>query len=357
MPKHLDRLAQLFAATVAACVLSACGSDGASAPPTRATDGDSGPAASGGIGGTGGTNTAGAGGLTGSGGSISSGGAVGTGGTVSTGGSSGAVVDECSQPLADWIFCDSFESGQTYDGSTTTPVLVDDPGPIGLSGNHAMQLRSPAGARGGAGVWKSLPESDALYVRFYVSWELGYDPSAPHHGPGGLAADAASYLGRSDIRPAGDEYFNASMEFGASPPYPLYSYTYYRGMYQDCADPNGSCWGDSFPCSYGSSYCTNPAHLPRVTQPSYENGKWYCIEQFIDAGTAVSDGSAADGVLDFWVDGLEVGPWTQVWWRTAPTLKINTVWLYLFNHDDTHSVQGLLIDDVVVSTSRIGCRG
>lgn len=328
-------------------------------------DGGGGTGGGGGGGGAGGAGgKGGAGGAGGSGGGGSGGGAGGAGGGAGSDATDAKdspggppAVDECGKPAADWIFCDSFEKGVTYDGSLKTPVTVADPGPFDLAGNHAMQLRTPPGMRGGAGVWKSLPKSDRLYARWYVQWEPGYDPKAPHHGPGGLGADAADYTGRSGIRPKGDEYFSAGMEFGVKSPYPLYSYTYYRGMYQDCADPNGSCWGDSFPCSYGGSYCDKPADLPKVTQPTYVNGKWYCIEQLIDAGTPVTDGSKADGVLDFWVDGLQVGPWKDLWWRTVPDLKINFLWLYLFNHDGTHSVPGFLIDNVVVSKTRIGCPG
>jgi hypothetical protein len=37
-------------------------------------------------------------------------------------------------------------------------------------------------------------------------------------------------------------------------------------------------------------------------------------------------------------------------------LKIGLLWLSLFHHGD-HSVEGVMLDDVVVSTSRIGCHG
>jgi hypothetical protein len=76
----------------------------------------------------------------------------------------------------------------------------------------------------------------------------------------------------------------------------------------------------------------------------------------IDAGTPVSSQAQADGVQTFWVDGVQYGPWTNLWHRTTANLKINIFWLQLFHHG-SHSVAGIMLDDVVVSTTRIGCHG
>jgi len=263
-------------------------------------------------------------------------------------------VDECAEAAEEWLFCDDFESGGTWDGSVTDPPVIEHPGPSDADDNRVAQLRVPAGP-GGMGLWKKLPERDRLYARWYVQWEPGHDISARHHGPGGLGADTAWYTGRSGIRPDGDEYFVSTLEPRTTAPYVLYAYTYYRGMYMDCADPNGRCWGDHFPCYASPRYCTRPEYLPTVEQAGVETGLWYCLEQMIDAGTPSADGGDTDGQLDFWIDGLEIGPWTDLWWRTVPTLKVNILWLFLYHHDDAHSAEGLLLDNVVVSESRIGC--
>jgi hypothetical protein len=263
-------------------------------------------------------------------------------------------VDECADPQPDWVFCDSFETGTTWDGSVESPTTVPNAGPFDREGNNVAQLRVEPGP-GGNGLWKKLPESDRLYARWYVQWEPGHDISARHHGPGGLGADTAWYTGRSGIRPDGDEYFVSTLEPSTQPPYFIYAYTYYRGMYMDCADPNGRCWGDHFPCYAAPRYCTRPEYLPKVEQPGTTTGRWYCLEQMIDAGTPRSDGADTDGQLDFWIDGLQIGPWTDLWWRTVPELKINFLWLFLYHHDDAHTAEGILIDNVVVSTSRIEC--
>ncbi|MBN1771750.1 MAG: hypothetical protein JXB32_10840 [Deltaproteobacteria bacterium] len=273
--------------------------------------------------------------------------------------------DECLAPGADWVFCSSFEEGDfgvwdDYDGNPPeTNVLLEDPGPAGLAGNHVARLRVPPG-RGGADLVKVLPgEYDRLYARWYVRWEPGYDFDAPNHG-GGLHAGSRDYLGRSDYRPDGTDWFGAWLEPVAIPAYGhvLNVYSYYRGMYMDCADPSGSCWGDHFPCMVdeGATYCERPEHRETTVPPDLETGRWYCLELLVDGGTPSATEAGAGGTLDWWIDGLEIGPWTPLWFRTTAELRLTILWLSLFHHEE-HSVEGLYLDNVVVGTSRIGCLG
>lgn len=259
------------------------------------------------------------------------------------------------------VFQSGFEEGSKaiwddYDGNPDeTNLIMTDPGPFNQPGNHVMRLRVPAG-RGGADLVKVLPSThDKLYLRWYQKWEEGYNFSAPNHGSGLHAGDRAS-LGRSDYRPNGNDYFNSYLE-------PLNGrlnlYTYYRGMYQNCADPNGSCWGDGLPCyaDQGQVFCTNPEHRPQAGKvpPVLQTRQWYCLEMMVDSGTAVSQEAPANGVQNFWINDVEYGPFQRLWHRTATNLKLSILWMNLFHHDATHSVAGILLDDIVVSTERVGC--
>jgi hypothetical protein len=269
------------------------------------------------------------------------------------------ALDECASPAAGWIFCSGFEEGNKdvwddYDDNPDeTNLLLADPGPFGLAGNHVMRLRVPAG-RGGADLVKVVDAHDRLYARWYVKWEAGFDFDAPNHG-GGLHAGDRSYLGQSDYRPEGDDWFGSWIEY-ATASHTLQAYTYYRGMYQDCADPDGACWGDAFPCTTdeGQTYCTEPRHREAVMPPALVADRWYCVEMTMAGGTPTSTSAGADGELDFWVDGQEIGPWTDLWLRTSPAVKPGLLWLNLFHHGE-HSVAGVMLDRVVVSTTRIGC--
>lgn len=270
------------------------------------------------------------------------------------------VLDPCTQPSPDWVFCTGFEEGNLeiwddYDGNPAPyNQIVSDPGPLEQEGNHVMRLWVAPGG-GLADLLKVLPGGyDRLYARWTILWEPGYDFDAPNHGSG-IYAGSRDLLGISGIRPDGTDRFGASVE--PQPPLDrLNLYAYYPGMYQDCVDPNGSCWGDHFPCMLdeGSNYCTNPDHRETVLPPLLETGRWYCVEMMIDAGTPVSDPAEADGVMDLWIDGEEIGPWTGLWFRSTPELQLDLLWLALFHHGE-HADAGIRIDDVVVSTQPIGC--
>lgn len=259
-------------------------------------------------------------------------------------------VDECSQTNPNWLFCSGFEEGvkSIWDNSTPMPdethLIMENPGPRIVTGNHVMRLRVPPG-RGNAGLVKLTPQGyDRLYARWYVMWEPGFDFTASNHGSG-LHAGSRWLLGRSGTRPNGEDWFSSWLEPTLSTAPTLQAYTYYPGMYMDCADPNGSCWGDLFPSR------SAPA---RATQPSMRTGQWYCIEMMMDAGTPSPTQTGASGVLNFWVDGLEIGPWNNLWLRTTSTLQLSLLWLDIFFHE-SHSVEGIMLDNVVMSTSRIGC--
>jgi hypothetical protein len=291
----------------------------------------------------------------------------GSGGTSTSGGSGGGssggptTPHECQSPGADWVFCSDFEEGDKsvwddYDGNPDeTNLLMSAGGPFNLADNHVMRLRVPPG-RGGADLVKVLPsEHDELYARWYVQWEPGFDFTAANHG-GGLHAGDRNWLGHSDTRPNGDDWFTAWLDYRTDDPHILNIYAYYRGMYQDCVDPNGQCWGDNFPCTVddGSTFCEKPQHRETVLPPTLETGKWYCVELMASGGSATSSEAGANGRFDFWVDGKEIGPWTDLWLRTDPSLKLSILWLNLFHHAE-HSVEGLMLDNVVVSKSRVGC--
>jgi hypothetical protein len=231
-------------------------------------------------------------------------------------------------------------------------LLLEHPGPHNTQGNHVMRLRVPPG-RGGADLVKVLPGShDRLYLRWHQMWEPGYDFTARNHGSG-LHAGSRNLLGRSDIRPDGSDAFSSIIEPADGR---MNLYTYYRGMYMDCANPNSACWGDYIPCWFdeGERICDKAEHRERLMLPPMESGRWYCFEMMLNAGTPVQADSLADGVLNYWIDGIEYGPWRHLWFRTTPNLRMGILWMSLFHHAE-HSVEGILLDDIVVSTERVGC--
>jgi len=259
------------------------------------------------------------------------------------------------------VFHSGFEEGNKdiwddWDGNPDeSNLLVEDPGPFDTQGNHVMKLIPPPGERGGADLVKVLPsQHDRLYVRWYIKYENGFNFNALNHG-GGLFAGDRNLLGRSDIRPDGTNQVTCTLEYGNRLHTPQI-YAYYRGMHQDCADPNGSCWGDVFPCTSdeGQSYCEHEQHRDPPLPPELEADRWYSMEIKLKLGTPSADGSVRDGEISLWVDGINYGKWDDLWMRTTYDLKINILWLSLFHHNGTHADAGVFYDDVVVSTKPIG---
>src|SRR6185436_15202490 len=154
---------------------------------------------------------------------------------------------------ASGVFCSGFEEADPkslwddFDGNPDPDNrVVTVPGPCGAS-THAMRLRAPAGAGQAADLVKVLPTAhDKLYARWYQQWEVGYDFNAGNHG-GGLFAGDRSLLGSSGVRPNGTDWYTSWFETlagdwnGQSLTGITHLYSYYRGMYQQCSNPNGGC--------------------------------------------------------------------------------------------------------------------
>jgi hypothetical protein len=267
----------------------------------------------------------------------------------------------CADPACSGaVFCSGFEEGNKniwddYDGNPdSTNLLMSDLGPCNSIDNTIMRLRVPVG-QGGSDLVKVLPSTyDQLYMRWYEKWESGYDFSAPNHG-GGLHAGDRGFLGASDYQPDGDDYAGTWLEPNPDLGGRLNLYSYYKGMYQNCVDPDGQCWGDNFPCMTDEGYfCEKPEHRETILTPNTISDKWYCLEIMMDMGTPVQNDLLADGVQNLWVDGVEYGPFQHLWHRTNSSLKLSTLWLNLFHHG-AHSLEGVMLDNVVASTQRIGC--
>ena len=75
----------------------------------------------------------------------------------------------------------------------------------------------------------------------------------------------------------------------------------------------------------------------------------------LDMGMPNTTGINPNGRLALWLDEQLLGDYQDLWIRTTANLKVQNLWLALFQHDGTHSTVGQMIDNVVVSTQRVGC--
>jgi hypothetical protein len=246
-------------------------------------------------------------------------------------------TDECTAPRPEWVFCDGFENGSKWAETPAAGVadIVASPGPFGAPGNHVMRLLSqPAQTP----FRTRLPEGHGrLYARWFVMHDDAsrFDPTSLR---GGLHAGDPLLIGRSD-RPDGS-WFTAMVASDRDVRATLLA-ARYAGMNQDCPVPNGGCNPDLFPCLSGCS-------LPGLPQA----GRWYCVELLLDAGAATASAAGAGGMLDYWIDGTQYGPIENVWIRSRAVTP-TTLFMDVLPSPTPASV---LVDHVVVSEARVGCR-
>jgi hypothetical protein len=267
----------------------------------------------------------------------------------------------CQNASDDVVFCTDFEEGnlETWNDFDENPEdmndVVPDDGPFGIAGNHVVRMRV-APSENGTDLVKQLPGFyDALYARWWVKLEPGYDLDISSALWPGLHAGGHDLLGVAEMLPSGDDRFTVLTSHDIAT-HGMITKLDYRGMYQDCADPVDACYRDELPCTRdeGESFCIAPQH--RETQPltAIEKSRWYCVELFVDAGTPVSSAAEADGRVSLWLDDELLFEYGELWFRTSAALEMDVLWMTQYTSGG-HGDEGVLYDDVLVSRSRIGC--
>lgn len=90
--------------------------------------------------------------------------------------------------------------------------------------------------------------------------------------------------------------------------------------------------------------------------PTLKDDQWYCIEQMIDAGKASTNDKEANGEYRLWVNGQLLSQANDLWMKSHSSFIDPTeLYLALFYHDDSHANLGMLYDNVIISSERIGC--
>jgi hypothetical protein len=231
-------------------------------------------------------------------------------------------------------------------------VFVSDV-PPGSPGSKSVQFT--AGIGGTAYLYRQLPNNyDRLYVRYYIKYE-GQD----YHHSGAMIGGyypPTSYpqgdAGLKGVRANGDRLVNVSLE----------TLSRRADFYANWIDMQGSDYQGQY---YGRNFLQD-LNLPVPNQ-------WTCVEFMVSMN---SPATANNGELATWINGVQVadfhpgapnGYWdgSGNWrmnagspsfpgfrWRDTTSLGLN--WVKLQNYDASSKVW---FDDVVVSTSRIGCYG
>ncbi len=298
-----------------------------------------------------------------------------------------ALASECDAPQPEWLACEDFEAGgqgwqswfeqSPFVECNGCPDGQNDPARIRLVDDEAhdgqWSLHMPAEAsadfRGASLAWRScdgpkqsgcnLVGYEQLYWRAWV--KLAPDHQYVHHfmSIGGTQPDQYwGADGNAGCRPNGERAAGTTVDFDEN--HELFFYTYYPEM--NC-DSGGYCSGDyvqnicdgcadkNMPCSDGPECCWGN-HFSAEPRPVLQRDRWVCLEMMQRLNTP----GEADGEMAFWVDGELGHRETGMHWRDVPELQLNKVWVqHYIAGGDADQPNRIWWDDIIVSTSRIGC--
>ena len=241
--------------------------------------------------------------------------------------------------------------------------------PSSSCGASSLALTS-GGSVNATDLYKSLPDHDELYVRWYVKYQAG----VPWHHTGvwfgGYNPTSAFPYINAGNQPSGSQLVMFAIEpvRGAGSPNPqLDFYDYWMNMHT-CSSCAGKYWGNS---------------LVERSSFTADDNTWMCIEVHAKLNTDVA--SAAGAALEVWKNDVLVqaypetagtGYWVQdhfcpvgadvgcnytpfapgpldIQFRDSSSLHLNAFWPQ--NYITSPNTGTVWYDDMVIATARIGC--
>jgi hypothetical protein len=227
--------------------------------------------------------------------------------------------------------------------------------PAGSGGNRSLQMSTDGSANTAATLYKTLPNDQQWYLRYYVNynsavayshsgvWLGGYNPVLSYPNP------------QAGTKPAGNDRFSTGVEPLSFDSDRWMPYTYWKDMR---ISGDGKYWGNVF--------------LPSDATIRMARNRWYCVETMVKLNSPVTD---ANGELAVWIDGQKVihlgkgfpnGAWSGgtftenatgapfggFQWRSDSALNLNWIWLQNYVTGVPSTVQ---FDHVVLARSYVGC--
>ncbi len=250
----------------------------------------------------------------------------------------------CQTPAA--IFCDDFEAGSFdmwQDGySPSVHAITTVPANV-YRGQKALQATYLGGSNGAGWLTRwFMPGFDHTFARAYVKFEPGWQCSGGACSKlfvfyGNRVDNQWSGFGQAGVCPKGTDYYYAGVAtlpwYVQPDPGEVILYSYYPGM---PTQPDGqTCWG-----AFG--FLDDP-------RTALQTGVWHCLEVEVQANTP----GARDGFQRVWVDGALKREMLNMRWRDTTDVRTNAFQLSFSGSPGT--TEHVWVDNVVVSTQRIGC--
>ena len=244
----------------------------------------------------------------------------------------------------EWLFCDSFETGGLSEWIDETPEIsvISDPDKV-HTGGHAAQLRYTQGGSAGW-AWKKIlrPDSaakDAQYLRWWSKWQPGFQWFDEASGdqkifmlqglePQDAWAQTASW--KIYVHTIGNVLSGQGVGV--------------RELFLD-----RFIWDGTSPWS--GQWQGFAQQLPHVEE--YDDDEWECTEVEVVHNTP----GQPDGALRVWIndDDQPVMEYTGVKFRDE-AVSWNAIQLSgYYGGSGSPQVQHHWVDDIVVSSQRIGC--
>jgi hypothetical protein len=289
---------------------------------------------------------------------------------------------DCANPHPDWLFCEDFEAG---DGNFETWFAASDfltasgennRDRIDLSSEHtrsgqwAVYMPNGEGGefRGADLVWYAcegeqrtncaLRGYDKLYFRTWV--RFAEDHRYVHHWLNIAGLDRFWAYGSAGCLPNGTSSMGTTVDFRRDT-HETFFYTYHLdmgcdwncGRYMDVAARCQRCEDIGFPTCTEREQCCWGNHFTPDPPVRLPVGEWFCFEMMMEANTP----GEPDGKMTYWVNDALGHHAEGLRWRTTPDLQLNRVALqHYIEAGSVTSPNRVWFDDVVVSTSRIGCQ-
>ena len=265
------------------------------------------------------------------------------------------VVHECDAAKPEWIFCDDFETNRLgrYFEYTHPDSSFERTGGVGVLGSTGMSVHFEKG-QVSAGSLKlafgktpssyMLPVDSGTAVYREIYWRVYLRNDSTWIGGGGDKLSRAQVLASPTWAQAmGAPVWSSG---GALP-----------GANYLAIDPYS---GTDLLGSLTTTTYNDFPHLrwlgaARSRTPIFDQshvGKWYCVE----AHVRLNDADQSNGVFELWIDDwLEAQRTDLNWVGRFAGYGLNTVFFENFWNAGSPVAQNRYMDNIVVSTRRIGC--
>jgi hypothetical protein len=183
-------------------------------------------------------------------------------------------------------------------------------------------------------------DPEEAYFRFYVYLDDDFLTTVDDMkaAAGAMCIKPGTGFGSGGDPSVGTNGYRAHPHIGknsadASNPYSdlhsIASYIYHMGQentFGDSADSgvDGALWGNTTRWGCGTSGGTRGGDgFPGIC---LQRGRWYCFDGHIAMNSVVGSPTPADGILEWWVNGVKVYSRSNFRWRSIADLKVQSFW-------------------------------